>query len=1086
MRISPRYSVVLILLLALAVPGQVRAADPTADGVTLRFYQGVVAYVNNPEGKDFDISIAVREWNLVENGPREVLVKVYDPDGHSVVRTIVPDDGVVGDAFMPEAGGWDHEMWYYMLNYGTGSVPMFRWSSLTEPTRVARLQARDFTYPVAGGKKGVYRVQLMASRDHVVTLKVGGDLKYSLAGHPMWMHGHHDMFKASYIYVPRGTIAMHLAFAEYDQPVTRTFKLTAPDGEVIWETQALGGLQNRYVTLDPAGKYDDQVLKLEVSDGAGDYLLHVQLGRNDVRLYRGKGGAPALFSPDEETARATQGGAIYHDGKVFWHGFQVRLHDWLQANITDADCIVKDAEGNTLEPVKGSKYGWNAYSMVYKGLPENPDYIALNGGHEAPPISDYIMHHYSAHKQRAALNVALRDLYEGLRMITVGDQVVIGGYTGNLGYVFGTYGWHYWRPAWRIVQDSDAPEEVKAIIREAFIVCGDRIAFARGIERTNGNAFSHIPMALAYATACTEDPMLAELSRVYLDRFRTGGWGKGAGISPSGDCQEHFAHDFHYGTYIFANYRAVINDLHDKQFQELIDRDYELYTYLYCPGPAAYPWGARTAQQAGIGSGPNWKGNPGPDFTVNVNDGGEWFAARRANYYALTFHGNLAPSWLNHYFGTKIGYGGGILCQVTVPGRGPVLASTLNGSYGKKMQLHLWEGFNIQSIVGTMADGRPLVAADSIHQNAKLEGNTVSSSGEVRDRPIHVTRSYVYEDDYIQAEVSLADTWYRAAYAGKGESSVIREAYEMIPYYMPKSGKKPAILLITPTGEMIPATDALQAAAGLVVNCDGYGVKILLDEARPVKLGTNATFLVSLAAKPTRPDAIRFSYKIIPYIGEPDGSALAVTALPLTEVGPLKGLDDVAAALAEAPVHVATSDKVEVARVRAALAAGHLVVSADIVDAGPKRHEKPWKASSFEVFASEPGSTEIGQVFLLPAVDSLPDKALVSAKDGPLPAPDIQLRTTTIDDGYRAEAIIPLAQLKLPAGATSLTLEFQFGTFDATMDLRYATVFNSVYAYQDNRRYGFFRVPGTETAPAAQPAEALPDEVGAEGEEEAE
>ena len=67
-------------------------------------------------------------------------------------------------------------------------------------------------------------------------------------------------------------------------------------------------------------------------------------------------------------------------------------------------------------------------------------------------------------------------------------------------------------------------------------------------------------------------------------------------------------------------------------------------------------------------------------FQEYPNGGHEWFAARRKGYYALTFHGRLTPEWMNQCFEGQLGFGGGILCQLTVPGKGPVLASTLHGS----------------------------------------------------------------------------------------------------------------------------------------------------------------------------------------------------------------------------------------------------------------------------------------------------------------------------------------------------------------------------------------------------------------------
>ena len=115
-----------------------------------------------------------------------------------------------------------------------------------------------------------------------------------------------------------------------------------------------------------------------------------------------------------------------------------------------------------------------------------------------------------------------------------------------------------------------------------------------------------------------------------------------------------------------------------------------------------------------------WKGLPGPDFTVSVNDANEWFAARRKGYYALTYHGRLSPSWNGFASAGLSGYGGGMICQLQVPGKGPVIASTLNDQYGKKMHPSLWSNFHLHGAVGICGDGRPLVSGDSEHFDAKL------------------------------------------------------------------------------------------------------------------------------------------------------------------------------------------------------------------------------------------------------------------------------------------------------------------------------------------------------------------------------
>ena len=71
-----------------------------------------------------------------------------------------------------------------------------------------------------------------------------------------------------------------------------------------------------------------------------------------------------------------------------------------------------------------------------------------------------------------------------------------------------------------------------------------------------------------------------------------------------------------------ANYRAILRDLNPPEFKAVIDRLVELYTYMYCPEATAYPWGSRTAQQAGAGR-YGWKGEPGKPFGGRQDAGHE-------------------------------------------------------------------------------------------------------------------------------------------------------------------------------------------------------------------------------------------------------------------------------------------------------------------------------------------------------------------------------------------------------------------------------------------------------------------------------
>ena len=98
-----------------------------------------------------------------------------------------------------------------------------------------------------------------------------------------------------------------------------------------------------------------------------------------------------------------------------------------------------------------------------------------------------------------------------------------------------------------------------------------------------------------------------------------------------------------------------------------------------------------------------------------MNNANEWFAARRKSYYALTYHGRLSPKWESNAHPGQSGYGGGMLCQLHVPGKGPVLASSLNGSYGEGMHPSEWRKFRLHTLAGVQADGSPFVCGDSEH-----------------------------------------------------------------------------------------------------------------------------------------------------------------------------------------------------------------------------------------------------------------------------------------------------------------------------------------------------------------------------------
>jgi len=1065
-----------VVLACLAV---LSAHGASADETAHRLYDGFTAFVANPDGRDFKVTLVVRDINQRPGAPDELLLRIYPPDGRPVVREVIPDDDVATGTYAPHSAGWDHEAWYYATCYSRGLTPTVRWSAFSDPVRLAATPKRTFTYEVKGGQKGVYRVLLVGGPDHYVSLSLDPDLPCGIAGNPEWLHGHGDMFRRSYLFLPKGTARVHALFLQIDQPQTRSFTIKDAGGTVLIQGTARGGLVREAFDAPEPGELDEKVWTLEVSEGPGDFLVNVtaeMAGKardtettlenfDQVRPWRGPQAVTAVLAPDEVTARALQGGAIYHDGKLFWQMYQVRLYDYLKT-------------------LKAEDFDYP------QDLPKRDGYFSV-GSHERPrkgqvAWGDVVMHSYSAHKNPKALNFAIRDLFFGMRLIGHGDHVAIGPLR-NLAYEMGCYSYFHPRPAWRILRESDAPEEVKGPIREYVTQVCDRLAFCRSGELINGNSLGSLVESLRYCVEATDDAMNKKLFEEYFQRFSSGGFGERIGIGASGGLQESFGYDFHYGSYVLRGWNAVRHDLKDPNFQKVYERMLTLYSYMWSPVGYA-PWNSRTSNSTVAGgtydswhkdSRFRWKGYGGPDLTESANGANEWFAARRRNYYIVTYHGRLTPTWMGEGFHGQVGLGGGVICQVFIPGKkdGTVIGSKPNGSYGAGMHLSEWRNFHVHGLVGTTTDGKPLVAANSEHFNARLEGNTVTSSGEVRESSVTVTRSYTFEPQAILCSVKLGPSAADNAFGLWGGRPRLRgkvkEAYEMIPYAdvsrNRKTGKKgkgaTVVSAIAADGSIIgPVTEKPTAAAGVLLDRHGHGARIEFEQTMPVTLGKNDTVLVQLINKTVPAEQIAFTYRIVPYAGEapagPVGQAAGEAAAQKMPVIAEADLDGVAKALADQEPRTIKADaKNALVDLRFALAGEHLALLASVKDSKVTQAQTAWKGSCLEVFGSMEGTSAIGQVFLVPAAGDQLAKGHKAA-GGIVPAPDIKVTSQATKDGYTMTVLIPLSLLKLDPAKGRIMLEFQITSMGGPKGkVARGTLFGSERAYERNHRYGLFEAP---------------------------
>ncbi len=159
-------------------------------------------------------------------------------------------------------------------------------------------------------------------------------------------------------------------------------------------------------------------------------------------------------------------------------------------------------------PVPPSSGDAGGRAWYFAGLPRREGFLALCGPHIPAPLCDRILHDYPAHRSRQALNIALRDLFErpakvgsvtvpraegyasdGLRNIAIGDHTAVETFGGNLAYNFGTWGWPYWRAAWRVLQGSDAPPEIKQTIARDYV---HRFGPSGMLEQDDGENWSQV------------------------------------------------------------------------------------------------------------------------------------------------------------------------------------------------------------------------------------------------------------------------------------------------------------------------------------------------------------------------------------------------------------------------------------------------------------------------------------------------------------------------------------------------------------------------------------------------------------------
>ena len=271
-------------------------------------------HLHDETGDGFSLNIDVRDMNTYLQGPRAVSLMVTGPDGKILARRILEDDGIVnGDAArhdgMPDTYG-DIRYRHWHRHHSPGGYPPGKSRSpyLSHPEEIP---ARTVALRVPPDGKGVYRLLIIGTWDHWVSVTPDRPLTGAVSPGPAPLYVHGAQLAEAWLCAPRGMRDFALAVTEEVTPANWSATLSTADGRELARTAPKTAFNFAVVRDLPSDVY-----RLQVSGKEPGACLHVF-------------GAPMLLAPDAETARKLRGGMETDKyGRVTFHAHQRTLWDW--------------------------------------------------------------------------------------------------------------------------------------------------------------------------------------------------------------------------------------------------------------------------------------------------------------------------------------------------------------------------------------------------------------------------------------------------------------------------------------------------------------------------------------------------------------------------------------------------------------------------------------------------------------------------------------------------------------------------------------------------------------------------------------
>jgi hypothetical protein len=552
-----------------------------------RLRPAVAFYVHNPKGVSFDVRLSRHDLNFYCHGPREMSVKVMDPDEKELFWYEFPDDGITVAADQAALAGWDHELWARAALWDAGCTSLTSFSALSDPRRIQSLPVAAKTFAIRAGKPGIYQVICCGCYDHWLGIEVSRGLKHGVLGHPDMLYGTGDQFAASYLYIPRTADSVEFWLIEPDGPRQRCLTVRDEAGKPLGQLTALGGKNE--ITVPVTQK--DTVWNLEISKG-GDYLLKVRH-------------VPGILCPDPETARAIHAYTFeLPNGKIVFSQLQRRAYEYLNRTIKPSDLLrplpqfnaeefvssvpldqVELLFGQSYMPAQGLYDVLNSLNGLVRKLGPNATMKDLTNQFGTHFILDNLALFYSEFPRgnpcfgnpdilRATIFGYLCVLFEyGPADVYRHDEMAYTGLHSQGFYLL----WKAAQGLWML--KGALPPEARELLTEGVRRSADRLATVSDIELCLTNMYSSIPSGLYFAYLATGDERYRNLSLRHAYRLIDATYGPHYGQAPAGYYREHFALDAGYNSMTSYQLGMLYHLGKDERILESLRRDWRFIVH---------------------------------------------------------------------------------------------------------------------------------------------------------------------------------------------------------------------------------------------------------------------------------------------------------------------------------------------------------------------------------------------------------------------------------------------------------------------------------------------------------------------------